>query len=133
MCIPLVYLLVRALEAEPETLLRIVFRERNFWLLANTLSLTALVVVATTFIALPLAWLVVRSDLKYKKLLAFLGVLPLAVPGYVMAYALIGLAGYNGFANAMFGFRLPRPRVMGCGLALSLYTFPYLFSTFAPR
>lgn len=128
MCIPLVYLLLRAFEAEPETLFRVVFRVRSFWLLINTLSLTALVILATTLIAMPLAWLVVRSDLRHKKLLAFLGVLPLAVPGYVMAYALIGLSGYNGFANTMFGFRMPRPDgLWGAALALSLYTFPYLF------
>lgn len=128
MCIPLVYLLLRALEAEPETLLKIVFRERNFWLLVNTLSLAALVIVITTLIAMPLAWLVVHSDLRHKKTLAFLGVLPLAVPGYVMAYALIGLSGYNGFASTMFGVRLPRSDgLWGAGLALSLYTFPYLF------
>ncbi len=128
MCIPLVYLLLRAFEAEPDELLRLVFRERNFRLLVNTLSLTALVIAATTLIALPLAWLVVRSDLRFRRLHAFLGVLPLAVPGYVMAYALIGLSGYNGFANAMFGLRLPRPGgLWGAGLALSLYTFPYLF------
>ena len=128
MCIPLVYLLLRAFEAEPGELPRIVFRERNFRLLVNTLSLTALVLLATTIIAVPLAWLVVRSDLKFRKFLAFLGVLPLAVPGYVMAYALIGLSGYNGFASAAFGIRLPRPDgLWGAGLALSLYTFPYLF------
>lgn len=128
MCVPLLYLLLRAFEADAQTLLAIVFRERNLRLLGNTLALTFSVLAATTAIALPLAWLVVRSDLKYRKLLAFLGVLPLAVPGYVMAYALIGLSGYQGFANQVFSIRLPRPEgLSGATLALSLYTFPYLF------
>jgi iron(III) transport system permease protein len=128
MCVPVLYLVLRALEADPETLFQIVFRERNARLLGNTLTLTFCVLVATTMIALPLAWLVVRSDLRFKRFLAFLGVLPLAVPGYVMAYALIGLSGYSGFANAMFGITLPRPNgLWGATLALSLYTFPYLF------
>lgn len=128
MCIPLVYLVMRAFEAEPQVLIDIVFRERNLRLLGNTLALTGAVLTLTTLIALPLAWLVVRSDLPHKKLLSFLGVMPLAVPGYVMAYALMGLSGYNGFANAVFGLRLPRPDgLWGATLALSLYTFPYLF------
>jgi len=128
MCVPLVYLVLRAFEADPETLVQVVFRLRNLYLLGNTLALTFSVIVATTLIALPLAWLVVRSDLKYKTLLAFLGVMPLAVPGYVMAYALIGLSGFSGFANTIFGVRLPRPEgLWGATLALSLYTFPYLF------
>ncbi|MEO3386436.1 iron ABC transporter permease [Mesorhizobium sp. CAU 1741] len=128
MLLPLVYLVARALEADAATLADIVFRERNFRLLTNTLALTACVLFVTTVIALPLAWLVVRSDLGHKKLHAILGVLPLAVPGYVMAYALMGLSGYYGFANVMFGVSLPRPEgLVGSTIALSLYTFPYLF------
>src|SRR5690606_24120705 len=77
---------------------------------------------------LPLAWLVTRSDLGFRRLHSVLGVLPLAVPGYVMAYALIGLSGYYGFANQLFGLRLLRPEgLSGAAIALSLYTFPYLF------
>ena len=128
MLLPFVYLVARAFEADAAALVDIVFRQRNFLLLRNTLLLTVCVLALTTLIALPLAWLVVRSDLKHKKLHAFMGVLPLAVPGYVMAYALIGLSGYYGFANHFFGIRLPRPEgLFGSSLALSLYTFPYLF------
>lgn len=128
LCVPVVYLLVRAFEADAATLVRIVFRERNLRLLGNTLALTLCVLIATTLIAVPLAWLVVRSDLPYKRQLTFLSVLPLAVPGYVMAYALIGVSGYSGLANVLFGIRLPRPEGLGgAALALSLYTFPYMF------
>jgi iron(III) transport system permease protein len=57
-----------------------------------------------------------------------LAVLPLAVPGYVMAYALIGLSGNSGFMNQIFGVTLPRPEGwFGATLALSLYTYPYLY------
>ena len=128
MLVPMVYLVARAFDADPETLAQVVFRQRNLTLLFNTLTLTACVLVMVTAIALPLAWLVTRSDLRFKKLHSVLGVLPLAVPGYVMAYALIGLSGYYGFANQLFGIRLPRPEgLSGSAIALSLYTFPYLF------
>lgn len=128
MCVPLFYLVLRAFEADAATLAAIVFRARNLRLLGNTLALTFCVTLVTTLIALPMAWLVVRSDLPCRRLLAFLGVMPLAVPGYVMAYSLIGLSGYNGFANHIFGVMLPRPEgLVGATIALSLYTFPYLF------
>ncbi len=128
MLLPMVYLVARALDADAATLVQVVFRQRNLMLLFNTLALTACVLAVVTAIALPLAWLVTRSDLRFRGLHSILGVLPLAVPGYVMAYALIGLSGYYGFANQIFGFRLPRPEgLSGSALALSLYTFPYLF------
>lgn len=128
MLVPFVYLVARAFDADAATLMQIVFRQRNFLLLINTLMLTFSVLAMVTLIALPLAWLAVRSDLRHKKLISIIGVLPLAVPGYVMAYALIGLSGYYGFANQFFGIRLPRPEgLFGASMALSLYTFPYLF------
>lgn len=128
MLLPMVYLVARAMEADAASLAEIVFRRRNFVLLVNTLTLTACVIAAVTVIALPLAWLVARTDLAFKKFHSIMGVLPLAVPGYVMAYALIGLSGYYGFASQFFGVSLPRPQgLIGSTIALSLYTFPYLF------
>lgn len=124
----MIYLAVRAFEADAATLFQVVFRARNLVLLSNTLQLVFCVLAIGTAIALPLAWIVVRSDIRYPRLVSILGVLPLAVPGYVMAYALIGLSGYYGFANQFFGIRLPRPEgLFGAALALTLYTFPYLF------
>ena len=96
-CLPVFYLILRALDAEPTQLAEIVFRSRNLLLLGNTLKLVAVVLTIATVIALPLAWLLTRSDLRHKRALSFLMVVPLAVPGYVMAYALIGLSGYYGF------------------------------------
>lgn len=128
MLVPMVYLVARAFDADAAMLAEVVFRARNLRLLGNTLALTACVLMAVTAIALPLAWLVTRSDLRFKGFHSVLGVLPLAVPGYVMAYALIGLSGYYGFASQLLGIRLPRPEgLWGAALALSLYTFPYLF------
>lgn len=128
MLLPFAYLVLRAFDADAAALAEIVFRQRNLVLLRNTLLLSGSVLALTTLIALPLAWLSVCSDLSHRKLVAVLGTLPLAVPGYVMAYALIGLSGYYGFASHYFGLRLLRPEgLAGAALALSLYTFPYLF------
>lgn len=127
-CLPVLYLILRALEAEPGQITGIVLRERNAVLLANTLKLVGVVLALGTAIALPMAWLVTRSDLRHRRLVSFLMVLPLAVPGYVMAYALIGLSGYYGFLRHWFGIGLPPLHgLWGAGLALTLYTFPYIF------
>ncbi|EWH03486.1 ABC transporter permease [Halomonas sp. BC04] len=128
MLVPLFYLGLRAFEADSATLADLVFRPRNFQLLINTLALAAGVVVMTTVMAFPLAWLVTRTDIRFKRALTIMGVIPLAVPGYVMAYALIGLGGNYGVLAQLTGIQLPRIQgYVGATLALSLYTFPYLF------
>ncbi|WP_201025351.1 ABC transporter permease [Halomonas chromatireducens] len=128
MLVPLLYLGLRAFEADSATLVDLVLRPRNLQLLINTLALAAGVVVLTTVMAFPLAWLVTRTDIRFKRALTIMGVIPLAVPGYVMAYALIGLGGNYGVLAQLTGIQLPRIQgYLGATLALSLYTFPYLF------
>ncbi|MGL6135286.1 MAG: ABC transporter permease [Prochlorococcaceae cyanobacterium] len=128
MVLPLVYLLLRASEAEPAQVVALLWRWRTVELLANTAALTVGVLTLSTLIALPLAWLLSRTNLHGRRWLNLLAVLPLAVPGYVMAYALIGLAGNYGFLNQTIGVTIPRPQgLWGATLALSLYCYPYLY------
>ena len=126
--VPLGYLVVRAFGADADELVSLVFRARNLRLLGNTLGLAGAVLVLTTALAAPLAWLVTRTDLRGRRIATLLGVLPLAVPGYVMAYALLATAGPNGTLASLTGWVVPRPSgFVGAWLALSLYSFPYLF------
>lgn len=123
--VPLLYLAVRAGSAEPAVLAELLARPRTLRLAGHTLGLTAAVVAVSTALALPLAWLVERTDVPLRRLLAVLGVLPLAIPGYVMAYALLGAGGPTGLLG---GLGLPRPSgFSGALAALALSTFPYLF------
>ncbi len=126
--VPLIYLLIRAFEADAEALTTIVFRQRTLTLFLNTVALTGGVLILTTILALPLAWLTTRSDIRWKKLFTLLGILPLAIPSYVMAYALLGMSGATGTFAELFGIILPRPSgYLGALLALTLYLTPYLF------
>jgi len=126
--VPLVYLLVRALQADPKTLWELVVRWRTLRLLGNTIGLAAGVLVGTTVLAFPLAWLTTRTDVPGKRLLTLLGVLPLAVPGYVMAYVLLATTGASGTLAKTVGFVIPRlSGFYGALIALSLSTYPYLF------
>ena len=98
------------------------------YLFGNTILLVIGVVGTGILLAAPLAWVTTRTDLKGKRFFTLLGVLPLAIPGYVMAYALLGLSGPHGtFAN-LFGPSFPNLRgYWGALVALSFYTFPYFF------
>ena len=79
-------------------------------------------------IAVPLAWLVTRTDIRGRRLITVLATTPLAIPGYVMAYSLLGLGGFGGLLDRLFDVVTPRPSgLWGAAAALSLYTFPYLF------
>ena len=57
-----------------------------------------------------------------------MGVFPLAIPSYVMAYAILGLGGRDGAFAQLFSAGLPRlSGYWGALVALSFYTFPYFF------
>ncbi len=106
MIIPLFYLVLRASQADYDQLIELVFRARNWQLLLNTLSLTFGVLAVCTFLALPMAWLVTRTSIAGKQLLTILAIVPLAIPGYVMAYALLGIGGNMGALAHLFDIRI---------------------------
>ena len=108
--------------------MQIVFRWRNARLFFNTLLLTAGVLALDLLLATPAAWLTTRVKLKGKRFFTMLCALPLAIPGYVMAYSLLALGGNNGIVAQLFGKSLPRlSGYWGALLALSVYTSPYIF------
>ncbi|SEJ81445.1 iron(III) transport system permease protein [Deinococcus reticulitermitis] len=126
--LPLAYLVLRAFGAEAQELREIVFRPRNLELALNTLGLTLATLLTTTLVALPLAYLVTRTDFRPRRLALLLGVLPLALPGYVGAYALIAATGAGGALDTLLGLRIPGPSGFAGALGvLTLFTFPYLF------
>lgn len=125
---PLVYLFIRAFQADVQQLEELVLRWRSFQLLLNTVSLAVGVLTASTLIALPMAWLTTRTNIAGRRFFTLLGVLPLAIPGYVMAYALLASTGPYGTLAAWLDIVISRPSgYTGALLALTLYTFPYLF------
>lgn len=126
--IPVVYLVLRALQANPAQLADLVLRGRTLRLLWNTIALTMGVLLCTTAIAFPMAWITARTDLWGRRVVTLVGVLPLAVPGYVMAYVLLATTGSYGTLAQWAGIVVPRiSGYTGALLALSLYLFPYLF------
>ena len=126
--IPLGYLIAKAFDVEGTALVENLFRWRNAKLFLNTLLLTVGVLIVDILLATPAAWLTTHADLRGKRIFSVLCALPLAIPGYVMALALLGLGGNNGIFAALFGKSLPRlSGYWGALIALSFYTSPYLF------
>ncbi len=130
MALPLVYLVLRALGGGWQGFTAVVATPRTVELAARTLALIAGVVVTTMAIALPYAWLVVRTDLPGRRWWALAGALPLVFPSYVAAFALVVFFGPRGHLQSLLGVeRLPAV-VYGYGgalAALALFTYPYLF------
>jgi iron(III) transport system permease protein len=125
--LPLGYLVWRSLGADAAQVAQTVFRRRSLTQLSNTLLLCAAVVGVTTLTALPAAWLTSRTDLPMKRFFALALVLPLAIPGYLMAYTLLSLGGDYGAVFQLTGVGVPRLRgFTGSLVALSVYNFPYM-------
>ncbi|HJS30143.1 MAG TPA: hypothetical protein VJ768_11005, partial [Anaerolineales bacterium] len=90
--LPILYLFVRLVAAE-DSPWGAVFRATTLATLGNTLLLAAAVTLASAAIAIPIAWLTVRSDIPLRRFWAILAVLPLVIPSYVGAYLLTASLG----------------------------------------
>jgi iron(III) transport system permease protein len=119
---PLVYLVIRAGAGDAWD---VVFRERTLELIWNTAILVAGVVAATLLVAVPFAWLVVRTDIPGRRFWAVAGALPLVIPSYVAALCLLGALGPRGLLADALARELPELRgYWGALLALTLSTYP---------
>ncbi len=122
--LPIVYLCVRATDADWDSVAELVLRPRNFKLLVNTMGLAITVVTGSLAIALPMAWLTTRTDLSGRSIYTLFGVLPLSIPGYVVGYALLALGTPTGPLGGLF------PRLtgyVGATIALIIYNFPLMY------
>ncbi|MEY2533485.1 MAG: iron(III) transport system permease protein [bacterium] len=119
--LPVAYLAVRAGTggADAWNVLR---RPGTLAVLGRTVLLVAAVTAAATVIGVALAWLVVRTDVPGRRLWGVAAALPLVIPSYVTALALIGTLGPGGLLPVSWLFGFP-----GAFAALTLATYPYVF------
>lgn len=128
--LPLGYLVVRAAEAGPlfwETVLR----ARTARVVLNSALLAAAVAGSTTLLAVPLAWLTTRTDLPGRRAWGMLAVLPIVIPSYVGALAVVAAFGPRGSLQGLLEplgvDRLPSIYgFWGTWLTLTLFTYPYV-------
>jgi iron(III) transport system permease protein len=130
--LPLAYLMLRAGSGGLDAL-RVLGRPGTPHLVGMTGALVAAVTVAAIAVGLPLAWLVTRTDLPARRLIAVAAPLPLVIPSYVAALALLGAFGPRGLLQRVLEGSLGVERLpeiygfVGAWLALTLSTYPYVF------
>lgn len=132
MLLPLAYLLLRAADAGLARSLELLFSPHVLAVTANSIALSVLVGAIALLLALPAAWLTVRTDLPWRNQWATLLALPLVIPTYVGAYALVSMMGPRGIVQgwlAPLGVeRLPSIYGLpGAVWALTIFSYPYLF------
>ncbi len=132
--LPAVYLVLRAGDAGLDGALATITAGRTLELLARTTLLAVSVTVASVALAVPLAWLTVRTDLPGRRAWVVLTALPLAIPSYVGGYAFVAALGPRGIAQgwlaplgveelpSIYGFP-------GAWLVLTLFSYPYVLLT----
>jgi iron(III) transport system permease protein len=131
MFLPLAYLVLRAAQGG-SALVEILWRDRTLMLLRNTLTLAAAVTVSAIALSLPIAWLTSRTDLPWRRFWAIVSPLPLVIPSYVGAYAVIAFLGprgmLQGWLERLAGIeRIPEIYgFFGAWLTLTLFAYPYV-------
>jgi iron(III) transport system permease protein len=100
----------------------------------NTVLLLACVALVTAVLGTGLAWLVAGHDFPGRGMFAWALLLPLALPGYVLAVVFAGALDYAGPLQSWLratlgpGLRLPPIRSLGGAvLVLSLCLYPYVY------
>ena len=136
--LPLVYVVMRAFQGGVHGYLEAIGTARMAGLLWRTLILIAGALAVAVPVALGAAWLVVRTDLRWRRFWATVLALPLVFPSYVAAFALIAVAGpsglLQGFLEPLGIQRLPSLAYgySGAVITLSLFTYPYIYLLLVP-
>lgn len=129
--LPLAYLGLRALSADGNAR-ALVSVSTALELVVATALLCAGVVAAALVIGVPLAWLVVRTDLPGRRFWGVAASLPLVIPSFVAALALLGALAPRGLLQQVLEplgvERVPElTGYWGAMFALTLATYPYVF------
>ncbi|MBW3610280.1 MAG: iron ABC transporter permease [Actinobacteria bacterium] len=132
--LPAVYLVLRAGAAGLDGVVDVITAGRTLELLVDTALLALSVTAASIALAVPLAWLTVRTDLPGRRIWVVLVALPLAIPSYVGGFAYVAALGPRGLVQgwlaplgveelpAIYGFP-------GAWLVLTLFSYPYVLLT----
>ena len=133
MVLPIVYLALRAFGAGDE-MWDLLLRSRTLEILIRSVLLAAAVSGASMVIAVPLAWLTVRTDLPFRRVWAVVTALPLVIPTYIGGFLVIVALGPRGLLQDLMGplgvDRLPEIYGFpGAMLTITFLSYPYMLLT----
>ena len=129
-----VYLLVRTLSGGADAW-DLLFRIRVLEILGRSLLLVVTVTGASVLLAVPLAWLTVRTDLPLRQAWAVMTALPLVIPSYVAGFVVVVALGPRGMLQQLLEGPLGIERLPdiygfpGAALTLTFLTYPYVLLT----
>jgi iron(III) transport system permease protein len=102
----------------------------------NSILLVLTTVFFSTLLGVGMALILVLTDIKARKILRVLSILPLAFPLYILAFIYLGIFEYSGVFHTFLrsiGYDvhayLPIKSFLGIAFVFSLGLFPYLFLT----
>ncbi len=126
--LPALYLVV-VVAGDARAALDAVLTSRSLGLVARSAGLAAAVTASAIAIAVPLAWLTVRSDLPGRRAWATLATLPLVMPSYIAAYVFVAVLRPKGLLQELLAplgvQELPQIYgFLGAWLVLTLCTYP---------
>lgn len=130
---PIIFMLYSALTVDTHLWVRL-YDTRLKIILPNTIKLLLSVGALTVIIGVVSAWIVTRYDFKGKSIWEWVMILPLAMPGYVLAYAYASIMAPGGPFQSLwinlFGDSVAPPSLYnfwGVSLVLSLVNYPYVY------
>lgn len=129
---PTIYLALRAAQVPLDEAASYLTRAGTLRVIGRSLLLVATVSLASAAIGIPAAWLTARTDLCGRRMWTIALTVPLVIPSYVAALALVGAFGQRGFVQgwleplgverlpSIYGF-------WGAWLSITLLAYPYVF------
>lgn len=135
--LPLVALILQALQPDEAVFAHLMATVLPTYII-NSLLLIFWVSLGALLLALPCAWLMARCEFVGRRYLQWALLLPLAMPGYIVAYVYTDLLDYAGpvqrSLRSIFGWNSPQdyffPDIRtlgGAACMLSLVLFPYIY------
>jgi len=128
---PLLWLLAAAAERPLAQLPALLLRPAAVEALVNSLALVAAVTAGSVLLGVPLAVLVVRTDLPFRRLFTITAALPIVLPSYIGAFAFVSAFGPQGLLTRRLGLIgdlvPPIYGFVGTALVLTLFVYPYVF------
>ncbi len=118
--LPLLYLVVRATQYPLDEFLDTVFSARSARLATTSLALTAVVTTVAVVIGVGLAFLVTRTTIPFRRSLAVVAALPLAIPSYVAAFGWQATSALVNPGSSFEGFA-------ATSAVIASVTYPYVY------